>query len=200
MIFLYFQELWNYSRYHLSIEGIFLSKEVYERIDKGWDLGVRGRRGGGGEPTRVKLCWVPSGNYSYLYTIFLITFLFVVLRFCLREFPNNVSFFPNGIGMTVVWFSRTFDHEQRTGCELPASNCAEITGSLHVKFCRATSARYNNGRPPACWIAICFLIGYKPWWSKHVQKKILILWALQFKGNCLFSSSLLEMVCYTSFT
>ena len=36
--------------------------------------------------------------------------------------------------MAVVWFSRTFDHEQRIGCELPASNCAEITGSLHVKF------------------------------------------------------------------
>ena len=57
--------------------------------------------------------------------------------------------------MAVVWLSRTFDHEQRIGCELPTSNCADITGSLHVKFCRATSARYNNGRPPACWIAIC---------------------------------------------
>ena len=54
-------------------------------------------------------------------------------------------------------------------------NCAEIIGSLHVKFCRATSAQYNiNGRPPACWIATCFLIGYKPWLSKHVQKKYIV--------------------------
>ena len=79
------------------------------------------------------------------------------------------------------------------GCELPASNCAEITGSLHVKFCRATSARYNNGRPPACWIATCFRNGYKPWLSKHVQKKIYC--EPFFKGNGLFSSYLLEMVC-----
>ena len=95
--------------------------------------------------------------------------------------------------MAAVWFSRTFDHEQRIACELPASNCAEITGSLQVKFCRETSARYNNGRPPACWIATCFLIGYKPWLSKHVQKKIYC--EPFFKGNCLFSSYLLEMVC-----
>ena len=93
--------------------------------------------------------------------------------------------------MAVVWFSRTFDHEQRIGCELPASNCAEITGSLHVKFCRATSARYNNGRPPACWIATCFRNGYKPWLSKHVQKKIYC--EPFFKGNGLFSSYLLEI-------
>ena len=95
--------------------------------------------------------------------------------------------------MAVVWFSRTFDHEQRIGYELPASNCAEITGSLHVKFCRATSAQYNNGRPPACWIATCFRNGYKPWLSKHVQKKIYC--EPFFKGNGLFSSYLLEMVC-----
>ena len=78
--------------------------------------------------------------------------------------------------MAVVWFSRTFDHEQRIGCELPASNCAEITGagSLHVKFCRATSARYNNDRPPACWISICFLIGYKPGGQSTFRKKYIV--------------------------
>ena len=95
--------------------------------------------------------------------------------------------------MAVVWFSRTFDHEQRIGCELPASNCAEITGSLHMKFCRATSALYNNGRPPAFWIATCFLNGYKPWQSTFRKKYIVSPFLI--KGNGLFSSYLLEMVC-----
>ena len=68
--------------------------------------------------------------------------------------------------MAVVWFSRTFDHEQRIGCELPASNCAEITGSLHVKFCRATSARYNNR--PASSLLDCYL--FPDWLQAMVVK------------------------------
>ena len=92
--------------------------------------------------------------------------------------------------MAVVWLSRTFDHEQRIGCELPTSNCADITGSLHVTFCRATSARYNNGRPPACWIAICWLQAMV---VKARSEKIYC--EPFFKETCLFSSSLLEMVC-----
>ena len=36
-------------------------------------------------------------------------------------------------------------------------------------------------------------VDYKPWWSKHVQKKIYC--EPFFEENCLFSLSLLEMVC-----
>ena len=136
----------------------FLSKRVYKRI-KG-----ETSAGGGGRASLYKTCWVPSWG------------------FCLREFLNNVAFFLNGIGMAVVWFSRTFDHEQRIGCELPASNCADIAGSLHVKFCRATSARYNNGRPPACWIAICWL---QVMVVKARSEKN-ILWALFWRELSLF--------------
>ena len=135
----------------------FLSKRVYKRI--------KGETSeGGGRASLYKTCWVPSWG------------------FCLREFLNNVAFFLNGIGMAVVWFSRTSDHEQRIGCELPASNCADITGSLHVKFCRATSARYKNGRPPACWIAICWLQAM----VVKARSEKNILWALFWRELSLF--------------
>ena len=85
--------------YHLLIEGIwkdlFCQKGVYKRI--------RGETsvGGGGESPRIKVCWVPSGKDSYLNHFFNHFSFFLFWGFCLREFLNNVSFFPNGIGMAV---------------------------------------------------------------------------------------------------
>ena len=65
----------------------------------------------------------------------------------LKSSPEQIFFRKLSLGAPVITFlfpkRDRHGSEQAIGCELPASNCAEIIGSLHVKFCRATSARYN---------------------------------------------------------
>ena len=139
----------------------FLSKRVYKRIKGETSAG----EGGGGRASLYKTCWVPSRNYSYL------NHFFYHFSICCPEV------FAYGNSQITLLF-----YEQRIDCELPASNCADITGSLHVKFCRATSARYNNGRPPACWIAICWL---QVMVVKARSEKN-ILWALFWRELSLF--------------
>ena len=78
------------------MKGPFLSKRVYKRIRGETPVG-----GGGEESPRIKVCWVPSGKDSYLNHFFNHFSFFWFWGFCLREFLNNVSFFPNGIGMAV---------------------------------------------------------------------------------------------------
>ena len=99
------------------MKGPFLSKRVYKRIRGETSVGG----GGGGEESprkkvfslppppppppqespRIKVCSVPSGKDSYLNHFFNHFSFFWFWGFCLREFLNNVSFFPNGIGMAV---------------------------------------------------------------------------------------------------